>query len=461
MADRTRKGDQPDREDRIRSMQDAVSELRRSMGDAPTDAPRRVYGESENTAGKEGPQPAHAPRHAAAAAPVRRKKKKAGGQKLHPHGSRERFDRIFHFDRKKNPVLFGRTLRFWPSFLVAFVLMLVMVFLANTTELTVDREEITLVGLPTEMEGMRFLVLSDLNGRRFGDTQSTLMRTINTLSYDAVLCLGDMVGRGGDPEPFYELLDALPRSKQVYFVAGDSDPGPLTETDRGEEGTLEEHVLADWILGAVDRGAIYVDRPVRITSGSAHLWLVPWDALNVEVSENNSRWKEQVAQEEDGYLAGIEADRGNLALSSYRYQAAQNLLQAYTQISASDPMIVLSHVPLGDGFLTAACSHAVGSGKYLPEPDLSFAGHYCGGIFRLPGIGAVYVPDSSLARYGWFPEQERAGGQRTVDTVTCYTTRGLSTCGELPLLKWRLLNNPQIGVVTLTATLPTSMLDRE
>ena len=100
--------------------------------------------------------------------------------------------------------LFGREIHisFWPAFLIAIALLLVIVVFVQGGSLTVDEQEVTLVGLPQDLEGYRILHLSDLAGRRFGDAQATIVREIGTLDYDAVFITGDMVGAGGDPEPF-------------------------------------------------------------------------------------------------------------------------------------------------------------------------------------------------------------------------------------------------------------------
>ena len=74
-------------------------------------------------------------------------------------------------------------------------------------------------------------------------------------------------------------------------------------------------------------------------------------------------------------------------------------------------------------------------------------------------LGAFYVPDSSLPRYGWFPDQSVVSGLRQIDEVQQYVSRGLSNCGDIPLMPFRLLNSPQVSVITITATLPSSMLE--
>ena len=40
-----------------------------------------------------------------------------------------------------------------------------------------------------------------------------------------------------------------------------------------------------------------------------------------------------------------------------------------------------------------------------------------------------------------------------------YITRGLSTNGDVPLMPFRLFNQPEISVLTLTSTLPENMLE--
>ena len=154
-----------------------------------------------------------------------------------------------------------RKVPYWVRIGAAAILFTIFALLFSSTNPVVNNTTITVVGGDTAIDNYRILVISDLNGRRFGDRQSKLLSQINQLSYNIVFCLGDMVGEDGDPEPFYELLEGLPASRQVYFIAGDSDPGPLRDTPNMVEGMLEEYVLEEWILGAIDRGAIYLDSP--------------------------------------------------------------------------------------------------------------------------------------------------------------------------------------------------------
>lgn len=400
------------------------------------------------------------------------KKKKASTKKKGKgaRGKKRRsfFEWLFSGSPKRAPRrrgalrLFGREihLSFWPVFLVGIALLLALMVLLQGNSLTVDEQEVTMVGLPEELEGYRILLLSDLNGRRFGDEQATILREIGTLDYDAVFIVGDMVGRGGDPEPFYELLEGLPSSRPVYFIAGDSDPQPVLDTTRDITGTVEQMVLADWILGAIERGATYVDAPVELEVGNASIWISPADMLNLNASELADTCEEQMLQEQEGTVLGLQSDHDTLPATTYRYERAQRLLQAVNSMTATDVHISLAHEPPSDEFLAASATHASTGEKYLTQPSLVLAGHYCGGVWRLPGLGAFYIPSSTAVRHGWFPAQEDVQGLSSAGGTQMYITAGLSTTGSAPLMFFRFLDRPQISIIELTATLPQNMLEQ-
>ena len=75
--------------------------------------------------------------------------------------------------------VFGRDIRFWPLILLAALAFMAVGVMLNNSNLTITEQTVTVVGLPEDMEGYRIVVLSDMNGRRFGDSQSLLLRTLN------------------------------------------------------------------------------------------------------------------------------------------------------------------------------------------------------------------------------------------------------------------------------------------
>lgn len=382
----------------------------------------------------------------------------------HLHKNRALFEivRTSGDNAKFKALLFnGRRISIWPLVVLVILFAAVALVFMNNTNVSVAQQQVTVVGLPVDLENYKMLVVSDLNGRRFGDKQSALLRTINNLDYDSILFLGDMVGKGGDPEPFYEILDGIPSSKEMYFICGDSDPGPLLDVPRSITGTLSQLVFEDWILGAIERGAVYVDSPTALTVGNSTVWLSPSTLMTLEASDLLNTWKEQTEQEEDGVISGLAADYQTLPLTSYRYRVAQNYYNTVDSIKEEDFHLILSHTVPSDESIYAMAAHDSFGGKYLPEAELILAGHYCGGVWRLPMLGAFYIPDNMLPRNGWFPDQEDAYGLSTIGESQVYITGGLSVNSQTPFMPFRLFNQPQLSVLTLTATLPENMLSAQ
>ena len=354
--------------------------------------------------------------------------------------------------------IFGHQIRFWPLFVLAFIIMLIGVIVISNGNAQPVEDSVTVVGLSEDLENYQILVLSDMNGKRFGDQQGALTREVESLGYDMILCVGDMVGKDGDPEPFYEFLEGLSKPNRVYFVCGDSDPGPFVDTPRSIEGTLSQIVLEDWILGAIERGANYVDVPMAVEVGESKLWLTPTNYLNLNAYDYREEWKDQMRQEEDGVVSGLASDYNSLPFTSYHYDQAERFYEAVNTIDSSELLIGLSHIVPDDDYIKSAAMHDAES-NYLFEPELIVSGHYCGGVWKLPFVGAFYVPNRMLPRYGWFPAKEDVNGLSKVGESQVYITGGLSTTSSIPLLPFRMLNDPEISVLKLTAKLPENMLD--
>lgn len=429
----------------LHSMRDVVAEITKPAENTTDEAPEKPKGEASTS-----------PKRPKVSGKKSSKQKSTTVKRL---SEAILGDKKLRRDSSGTITLFGHRINYWSTLAIAFALIVFLALVLNGNSLVSVNEKVTVIGIDQHLDGYKILMLSDLNGRRFGDKQIGLFREIDGLDYNIVICLGDMVGEGGDPEPFYELLDGLPSRKQVYFICGDSDPGPFTSNVRGTSGDLDELVLADWILGAESRGAIYVDRPTLIEANGGRIWLSPSGMLNTEMAETLNLWKDQVSQEESGYLAGIVADMHSLPYTTYRMRQTQDTLDAINSMTSTDLQISLSHVPVPDSILDSADAHSAADGKYLPSPGVALAGHYCGGVWNIPLLGAFYIPDSAADRYGWLPSQDKVAGHRQVGDIQVYVSRGLSTSGDTPLMPFRLMNNPEIEVLTLTAALPMNIMD--
>ncbi len=357
----------------------------------------------------------------------------------------------------------ARKITFFGFMAAIIIALFVLVLAMNDRSVSADYESIIITGLPEDFEGYRILHISDLQGKNFGQDQSSLGRIIGNLSYDAVLITGDMVGKGGDPTAFYALLDVLNTRKPVYFIAGDNDPAPLRNQARdnsSESLTLSQMVLSDWVLGAQERGAVLLNSPQKITKGSSNIWLLPDTFLNLDIASAAEQLKEAMDQERESMLEGVAISRETLPFTSYRYSTMSKTEEKLLTYNAQDIIIMLAHeVPTDSQIYVSQDALSQEELKsYYPAPDLILSGHFCGGEWRVPGIGAFHISSRMSARYGWFPNQKYVSGVRSVGGTMVYTSPGLSVTDDT-LLPFRLMNPPKITLITLTGELPASFLD--
>lgn len=340
------------------------------------------------------------------------------------------------------------------TFIVFTVLFLVLILVFfNNTNIQVENVTVSIVGLSSDLEGYTICLLSDLHGREFGTNQATLLRAINGETYDLMVLAGDMVGKKGDAQPLYALLDGLTGNKPVYFVAGDSDPGPLREKPNVVVGPLEEFVLEDWVLGAIERGAIYLDSPESLKVEDSVIWLTPESMLNVESSSTVSTLNQQVYTETNEVLQEQQAAYDALPFTSYYQQNMLALQTSIAEMESQDLHISIGHIPP-----CSAPRTSDGSDGYLPTVDLILAGHYCGGVWKLPLLGAVYIPSVEASRHGWFPAQGEAEGLRLLGSASLYVTGGLGVTDQVYLPDFRLNNQPKVTLLHLTAKLTDDLL---
>lgn len=327
-----------------------------------------------------------------------------------------------------------------------------LIAIGNSSITTVTRT-LSIPGLPSALEGYTIVHISDLNGARFGDKQENLVKAISAANYDAICMTGDMVGAGGDAEPLYELVEGLNTTKPIMLITGDSDPAPIVDAPDAE-GSM----YADYIQKLCAMGVTYLDCPKAVEVGGATVWFSQALALNM----NTQEYLDSMQARYNQTLNAGDADVSAVAAAAYRLSCAQQLNTAAQTMQSTDVHITLSHVPLSDDFVRSL-QYAEGDfsadtltdsrGMYLRLIDVALCGHYVGGQWRLPFVGALYVPDERLPRGGWLPEGAQVSGLRRSNSVYIYTTTGLGTSSAYRLPPFRLFNSPEIVVIKLTAQL--------
>ena len=308
-------------------------------------------------------------------------------------------------------------------FLLAFLLILLVLvglFYAGgrIVSRSVKYEKINVVvpDLPADLRGFSILHLSDLHGETYGQKQASISSAIGTATYSCAVITGDMLGPKGEYQPLLDLISVIPESVPVYYLPGDEDPNYL---DSVGHGTATPY--AAWAELLVSRGVTILDRPVLITRGrndQARLWLIPDNVLTMDTASEEAIWK----------------SRYNSRIADYqleRIRAIRDIVEG-KQITDKDILVLVTHVPL-----TAEAVNLRNEGTTRADifatrkASLVLSGHLCGGQFRLPALGAVYVPE-----IGNFPEDDQIMGLTWEAGVPQHISPGLGACGAEDFYPW-------------------------
>lgn len=311
----------------------------------------------------------------------------------------------------------------WIILALVLAVLVVGVYSAlDNGRVVVDTYRVLVPNLPQDLEGFTVLHLSDLNAKRFGPAQKQLQNVLKNNKYHAVCITGDMVGISGDINPFNETLAAIDMSKPVFFIGGDSDPAPVGNQQAGYAS-----VLADWVLSAQSRGAVYLGAPVAVQVGKATVWFSDASQLSLDLDTAAAAY------------AG-----SSTPTSAYWSEVIEATQSARERMAEEDLHIALSHRPLSSQ-LVETMQSATGAQDYafIRSVDIILAGGTAGGQWRLPIIGPVWSDR-------WFPQNDTTEGFHHVGSLLQYVSPGLGTDGKSPLPDFRLFNTPQVTLLTFT-----------
>ena len=246
---------------------------------------------------------------------------------------------------------------------------------------------------------MTFVFLADLHGYSYGTNNERLIKAIDDIAPDCILCAGDMmVGRGSEKnkdslKSGEELLKNLASRYPVYSANGNHEKNLKSFTNI--YGNLfdryRERLRRAGVIYLEDESALFPDKNIRITG------------LDMDMDYFRKVIKKRM---EPDYL-----DRKIGEMNA----ADKNMFQ-----------ILIAHNP-----------------QYFPEyagwgADLTVSGHVHGGIIRLPLLGGVISPALAL-----FPKYD--GGKFERDGKTMILSRGLGT----HTIHVRFYNPAEISVIKI------------
>ena len=317
--------------------------------------------------------------------------------------------------------------------------------LAMTHTVAFTREYVTIANLPTDLDNFTILHLSDLNGAELGDRQSAVKKAIgNRSSYGAVVLSGNMVGPSGNVQPVLELLSQLPGGTPVLLLPGDGDP-PLYAT--AAHTSLSPY--ADWAQQLIDAGIILLDEPHAITAGKATIWFSPEVLYTTDIDSTEKAWQNQI-DILNAQVEPLSLDQSALKRAAeFQVGRMQRIREAIGRMKEKDIQVAVSHMPVTQSSLAESRAWATSKVFTMNRVSLTLSGGYCAGQWRIPGVGAVYVPDK-----GFFPGDEGIVGMGYISGMWQHISPGLGPGTEYPwFMPMRLFNSPGATMLVLSPNL--------
>lgn len=354
---------------------------------------------------------------------------------------RERNQYIFASELTKR----NRSHRFRNAVLLLLPILIVSLWVLNFTvsrRVRLEDFKLTVLNLPDDLEGFSILHLSDLHGARFGEEQKAVKAALGTTRYSCVVMTGDMLGEDGDIQPLLELIALMPHDTPKLMIPGDTD-GPAVET----RAHSSLSVYSAWAEELMAAGVQILDRPLLITRGkNGRIWFIPEELYALDLDGMSSSFRKQL-DELNGRKTSLTADdAAHIRALEYEVQRIEDLKEIKKEFLPTDIQVVLTHTPLSGDYISDIVSWTEKEDLFsLRYASLILAGHYNGGQWRIPFVGAVYVPE-----LGWFPEDEQVQGLSYVDGIPQYISPGMGSDPHYERQPGRIFNSPVLTRIVLT-----------
>ena len=339
---------------------------------------------------------------------------------------------------------FKRSHRIRNTVLILIPLLILTFVISNITvsrRVRLEEVRLTVLNLPSDLEEYSILHISDLHGARYGEKQKAIKTALGNTRYSCVVMTGDMLGDNGEVEPLLELIDLMPGDTPKYLIPGDMD-GDLV--DSNSHGSLSPY--SDWAVKLQEAGVTLVDRPVSETRGKGTIRFIPEDIylLDIDVTESVYQKQLDTLNQRAGSMTADEAAR--MRVLEYELERLEEVREIKKEVAPEDIQIVLTHTPLTDAYVRDMITWTQKENVFaIRYASLILAGHYNGGQWRIPWVGAIHVPE-----LGWFPEDSLIQGLSYPGGIPQYISPGLGSDPHYENRPGRVYNPPVITRIVLT-----------
>ena len=233
----------------------------------------------------------------------------------------------------------------------------------------------------------------------------------------------------------------MPEDTPKFLIPGDTD-GPVIES----RAHSSLSVYTDWAEELMAAGVQILDRPVLITREKGRIWFIPEELYALDLAGTRNVFRKQV-EDLNSRSAKLTADDAAMIRAlEYEIERIDAMLEIRKEFLSTDMQVVLTHTPLSEEYLEDLISWTSKEEPFsIRYARLILAGHYNGGQWRIPFVGAVYVPE-----LGWFPEDEEVRGLSYLQGIPQYISPGLGSDPHYEHQPGRIFNSPTITKIILT-----------
>ncbi len=326
-------------------------------------------------------------------------------------------------------------------FIPLLVICLLVLNFAMSHRVVLEEMKLTILNLPEDLEGFSILHLSDLHGARLGEAQKTIGNALENKRYSCVVMTGDMLGENHDTQPLLELVALLPKDVPKYLIPGDTD-GPAIET----KAHSSLSVYTEWAQELQAAGVQILDQPVLIKREKGRLWIIPEELYSLDLNRMRGVYQDQLNRLNERAASLTADDAAWIRALEYEIERIDTLKETKKQFLSSDIQVVLSHSPMSEDYVKDLFSWADKADVFsIRYASLILAGHYNGGQWRIPFVGALYVPE-----LGWFPEDSLVQGLSYPAGIPQYISPGLGSAPHYEHQRGRVFNSPVMTRIELT-----------
>lgn len=285
----------------------------------------------------------------------------------------------------------------------------------DNNRVKVVKQDVIISNLPEEFENFTILQITDLQSKYFGNNQERLTKLINSQQYDFLVFTGDM-GNIYDENnsAFIDLIEGINNKKYVFYIAGNSGPFVFENEglrfDYNSSKSLEKNKMAN-ILESY--GIHLMDQVYGLKRGDNTLWI-----------------SELITNREFNEKTNFQFNNGDIRIAITHYPMNESYYENQTAQWRMDDDIF-----------------SINNDNNIPIYDLVLAGHYHGGQWRVPILGALYIPDINGSNF--LPSRERVSGLTKWGDYKQYVSRGLGASGDYKFTRFRFFNTPEINLIKL------------